>query len=84
MGIISWLILGGISGWVASIIAGKNDSMGAVQNIIVGIAGAFIGGFIMNFFGGDGVTGFNIKSLFVAILGSWVLLFIIGKIKGSK
>ncbi len=84
MGIISWLIFGALSGWIASMLAGKNDKMGGFANIVVGIIGAMIGGFIMNTIGSYGVTGFNIRSLFVAILGSWLLLFIISKIKGNK
>jgi len=52
--------------------------MGAIANIVVGIAGAFIGGYIMEFFGAEGVTGFNFYSLFVAILGAAVLLWVLG------
>ena len=52
--------------------------MGAIANIIVGIVGAFIGGFIMSFFGAQGVTGFNLPSLLVAIVGAVVLLFVVG------
>ena len=63
MGIISWLIIGALAGWLASMITGNNASMGALANIIVGIVGGLIGGFIMNFFGGTGITGFNIWSL---------------------
>ena len=78
MGIISWIIIGAIAGWLGSIITGNNAKMGAGKNIIVGIIGAFIGGFIMNFIGGVGITGFNIWSLFVAIIGSVILLLIVG------
>ena len=81
MGIIAWIILGALSGWIASIIMGKNDSMGAFANIIVGIVGASIGGFLMNFFGKTGVTGLNIYSIFVAVLGACVLLWIASKFK---
>ena len=57
MGILSWLVLGAFSGWIASIIMNKNESMGAVANIFTGIVGAFIGGAVFNFFGGYEVTG---------------------------
>lgn len=83
MGILSWLIMGGLSGWVASMIAGKNASMGLVANIIVGIIGAMVGGFVMNFFGKSGVTGFDLRSFGVAVLGSWILLFILSKVGGK-
>lgn len=78
MGIISWIIIGAIAGWLGSVITGYNAKMGAGKNIIVGIIGAFIGGFIMNFIGGVGITGFNIWSLFVSIIGSVILLLIVG------
>lgn len=74
MGILSWIILGGIAGWIASMIMDTNASMGAIANIIVGILGAVIGGFIMNFFNKAGVNDFNLYSLLVALLGSVVLL----------
>jgi len=81
MGFLAWLILGALAGWIASIIMGKNSEMGALANIIVGIVGAFIGGFVFNFFGGVGTTGFNLWSIIVAVIGSCILLFIVNKIK---
>lgn len=82
MGIIAWLIVGGLAGWIASMIMGKNEQMGLVANIIVGIIGAFIGGFVMNTLGGNGdMTGINIASIFVAVLGSVILLGILKLIK---
>lgn len=84
MGIISWIVLGGLAGWVASIIMKKNSSMGLFANIIVGVIGAFIGGFIMNYFGGWDISGFNITSFLVALLGSIVLLAVINLVKRGK
>jgi uncharacterized membrane protein YeaQ/YmgE (transglycosylase-associated protein family) len=81
MNFIVWIIFGALAGWIASIIMGKNAQMGAFANIFVGIVGAFIGGFIMNRFGAQGVTGFNLPSLLVAILGAVVLLFIVSLIR---
>ena len=75
---IVWIIFGALAGWIASIITRKNKKMGAIANIVVGIVGAFIGGYIMEFFGAEGVTGFNFYSLLVAILGAVVLLWIVG------
>lgn len=74
MGIFSWIILGALAGWLASKTMNTNKSMGAIANIVVGIVGALIGGFIMNFFNKAGVDGFNIYSLLVAFLGSIILL----------
>ncbi|HSW81589.1 MAG TPA: GlsB/YeaQ/YmgE family stress response membrane protein [Candidatus Saccharimonas sp.] len=77
MGIIGWIVLGGLAGWIASIIMGKNASMGIFANIIVGIIGALIGGFLFNLIGGADITGFNLWSLFVAVVGSVILLGIV-------
>ena len=79
--IILWIVLGALAGWIASIIMKRDAQMGAIANIIVGVIGAFIGGFLMNLFGAVGVTGFNIYSLFVAILGAVVLLFVLGAVR---
>ena len=84
MNIFVWIIFGAIAGWIASIITGRNKQMGAIANIVVGIIGAFLGGYIMDFFGVQGVTGFNFTSLLVAIVGAVVLLFIVGLFFGRR
>ncbi len=81
MGICGWIVLGGLAGWAASIIAGTNARMGLLANIIVGVVGAMIGGWIFNFFGGYGVTGFNVYSFAVAVVGATVLLYIVKLIR---
>ena len=73
--IILWLVLGGLAGWIASMLMGRNAHMGMIGNIVVGILGAFIGGFLMNLLGAAGTTGFNLWSLFVAVIGAVVLLY---------
>ena len=79
MGIIAWIIFGGLAGWVASMIAGKNERQGCLLNIIVGIVGAFIGGLLMQFITGHGFGfGFNLPSFIVAVLGAVILLAITG------
>jgi uncharacterized membrane protein YeaQ/YmgE (transglycosylase-associated protein family) len=78
MNIILWIIFGGVAGWLASMVMKRDAQMGALANIVVGIIGAMIGGFIMNSLGAQGTTGFNIYSLLVAVLGSVVLLAIVG------
>ena len=84
--IIIWIILGALAGWIASMIMGNNASQGAVGNIIVGILGAFVGGFIMNLLGGaDADLGsFNLYSLLVAIGGAVVVLFVKLKLFGRS
>jgi len=79
MNIIILIIFGAIVGWVASMIVGTNE--GLILDIIVGIVGAVLGGWIMGFFDKGGVTGFNVYSFLVALLGSVVLLVILKAIK---
>lgn len=79
--IILWIIFGALAGWIASIITGKNKKMGGLANVVVGIVGAFLGGAIMNFLGYQGFTGFNLWSLFVAIGGAVVLIWLVGLIR---
>ena len=74
MGIITWIVLGGLAGWVASMIQGADEHMGVFANIFVGIVGAVIGGFVFSLFGGEGVTGFNIYSFVVALVGAVIVL----------
>jgi len=74
MGILLWIIFGALAGWIASMIMNTDAEQGAVMNIAVGVVGALIGGFLFNTFGQTGVTGFNLYSLFVAIMGAIVLL----------
>ena len=78
MGLVAWIILGGLAGWVASLITGRNRKMGCLSNMVAGILGAFVGGLLSNWLGGFGVTGLNLRSLVVATLGAVVLLLITG------
>jgi len=77
MGIILWIVFGALAGWIASIIMKTDAEQGAFMNIMVGIVGALVGGFLMNSLGQTGVTGFNVYSLLVAVIGAIVLLGIV-------
>lgn len=77
MGIILWIIFGGIVGWVASLIMKTDEQQGIVLNVITGVVGAIIGGWIMSFFGHSGVGSFNLYSFLVALLGAVVLISIV-------
>jgi uncharacterized membrane protein YeaQ/YmgE (transglycosylase-associated protein family) len=82
MGILAWIILGGIAGWLASLIMRTDASQGVFLNIVVGVVGAFIGGLAFSLLGGEGVTGFNLYSLLVALVGSVLLLWIVKAVRG--
>jgi uncharacterized membrane protein YeaQ/YmgE (transglycosylase-associated protein family) len=75
MGIIIWIVFGAIVGWVASMVMGSKG--GLLRDIIVGIVGAVLGGFIMGLFGYGDVSGFNLYSFFVALVGACVLIAIV-------
>jgi uncharacterized membrane protein YeaQ/YmgE (transglycosylase-associated protein family) len=81
MGILIWIVFGALVGWVASMLMGTDGQQGALLNIIVGIVGAVIGGFIMSQFGATGVSGFNLYSFVVALLGAMVLIWIVKLIR---
>jgi uncharacterized membrane protein YeaQ/YmgE (transglycosylase-associated protein family) len=81
MSFIAWLIVGGLLGWIASMLMGTNDRQGIFLNIIVGIVGAFLGGLILAPLFGTGTINqydFSIGSLLVSLLGAVILLFIVG------
>jgi len=78
MGILSWIIFGALAGGIAGMIADSKRS-GCLYNVVIGIVGAFIGGFLMQFVTGQNIDfGFNLSSFVVAVLGSIVLLLITG------
>ncbi|MBK7104186.1 MAG: GlsB/YeaQ/YmgE family stress response membrane protein [Ignavibacteriae bacterium] len=76
MGIISWIIVGGLAGWLSTKIVTPKNKKGCFGNIILGIVGAFVGGFLVSQLGGTGVTDLNIHGILVATLGAVVILWI--------
>ena len=81
MEILIWIVFGALVGWVASLVMGGGG--GLVWDIVVGIIGAVLGGFIMNLLGQGGVGGFNLYSFLVALLGACVLIFIVRAVRRS-
>jgi uncharacterized membrane protein YeaQ/YmgE (transglycosylase-associated protein family) len=75
MGIISWIVVGLIAGFISSKIVNKTGE-GLIRDIILGIIGAFVGGWIFTAMGAAGVTGVNIYSIFVAVIGAVVVLVV--------
>ncbi len=80
MGLISWIVVGAIAGLLAKWIMPGEGPGGFIVTIILGMAGASVGGFVMSILGGTGATGFNPWSVLVATLGAIVLLFVYGLI----
>lgn len=81
MGILSWIIMGLIVGVLAKIVMPGKDPGGIIITILLGIAGAFVGGFIASYLGFGTVTGFNVTSLLIAIGGALLLLILYRIIK---
>ncbi len=85
MSFISWIVIGALAGWIASLIVGTNRQQGCLVDIIVGIVGAFIGGFVFDLLdAGPRITGFNLPSLLVAVVGAVILLFIVKAIQKRR
>jgi uncharacterized membrane protein YeaQ/YmgE (transglycosylase-associated protein family) len=75
MSILAWIVLGLISGFIASKLVNKTGE-GLVMDIVLGVVGAFVGGFLFSMFGASGVSGLNLYSMLVAVVGAVVVLFI--------
>ena len=83
MSIIAWLVLGLLAGWIASMIMGRGG-YGVVGDIVVGIVGALIGGFVTGPLFGVDVTGFNVTSLIVAVVGAIILIALYRALVGTR
>ena len=84
MGIIAWIVVGLIAGVLAKLIMPGDDPGGFIVTILLGIVGAFVGGFVVNLFGGAGVSGFNLWSIIGATLGAIILLAIYRLVAGRR
>jgi uncharacterized membrane protein YeaQ/YmgE (transglycosylase-associated protein family) len=83
MSIIGWLVLGLIAGFIGSKIVNKTGE-GVIHDIVLGIVGAIVGGFLFSLIGEQGVTGFNLYSMFVAVIGAIVVLVIYRAVTGRR
>lgn len=84
MGILLWILFGALVGWIASLVMRTDESQGAIANVIVGIVGAIIGGFIAELIGWEGITGFNLGSFLLALAGAIVLIAIVRMITSTS
>ncbi|MGI3776703.1 MAG: GlsB/YeaQ/YmgE family stress response membrane protein [Janthinobacterium lividum] len=83
MSIIGWIVFGLIAGFVASRLVNRGGE-GLVLDIVLGVVGAVVGGWVFTFFGADGVTGFNLYSMIVAIIGAVIVLVVYHAIAGRR
>jgi uncharacterized membrane protein YeaQ/YmgE (transglycosylase-associated protein family) len=83
MSIIGWLVLGLIAGFIGSKIVNKTGE-GVILDIVLGIVGGVVGGFLFSLIGAQGVTGFNLYSMFVAVIGAIVVLVIYHAVTGRR
>ena len=81
MGVLSWIILGLIAGALAKLIMPGKDPGGIIVTTLIGIAGAFVGGFLGSFIGRGGVTDFSLSSILTAMVGAILLLFLYRQLK---
>lgn len=79
MSILIWIVFGALVGWVASMVMGTGG--GLVWDVVVGIIGAVLGGWLMNSLGKGGVSGFNLYSFLVALLGAVILIAIVRAVR---
>jgi uncharacterized membrane protein YeaQ/YmgE (transglycosylase-associated protein family) len=83
MSFIGWIVLGLIAGYVASSVVNQAGA-GLVMDIVLGVVGAVVGGFLFSLLGGVGITGFNLYSLFVAIIGAIIVLVVYHALAGHR
>jgi uncharacterized membrane protein YeaQ/YmgE (transglycosylase-associated protein family) len=75
-GIIAWIVIGALAGWIGSMIMGTNSKQGGLANVVIGMSGAVVGGWLSRFFFGDsGSTNGLVGSFLVALVGACVVIF---------
>lgn len=82
LGFIAWIIIGGLAGWIASKFMNTDAQMGCLANVVVGVIGGLLGGYLMTLAGFDAAGGGLIFSLITAVLGACLLLFILKLVMG--
>jgi uncharacterized membrane protein YeaQ/YmgE (transglycosylase-associated protein family) len=86
MGIISWLVVGAIAGWLAGFLVKGDESLGVIGHIVLGIVGALVGGFLAGILtgGNDYITGINITTIVVATIGAVIAVVAYNALRGRS
>ena len=85
LSLLSWIIVGALAGWIASMIMKTDAQMGALANIVAGIVGAIVGGWVVGLFGVQVTDGaFNVASILTAILGACIVIAIVKAMSGRQ
>jgi len=74
MSLIAWIVVGLVAGWIGSMIVNRGRGEGLLLDIVLGVVGAFVGGFVFHLVGHTGVNGINLYSIFVAVIGAVIVL----------
>jgi uncharacterized membrane protein YeaQ/YmgE (transglycosylase-associated protein family) len=84
MSILAWIVVGIVAGWLAKMVVPGEGPGGILGDLLIGIIGAVIGGWVFNYLGHPGVTGLNIGSIVVAFVGAIILLLIMRAVTGTR
>lgn len=84
MSVLAWIVVGIIAGWLAKMVVRGEGPGGILGDLLIGVIGAIIGGWVFNYFGHPGVTGLNIGSIVVAFVGGIILLLIMRAVTGTR
>lgn len=83
MSLIGWIVLGGLAGWVATMVTGTNHRYGVFANVLFGIVGALLGGFLASLLGAEGVNDFSIWSFILAVVGASLVIWLVNKMSST-
>lgn len=84
MNVVLWLAFGALAGWLASVVMGTDARMGAGSNILYGVLGSAVGGFLASLLGLGSVTGFNLPSLLIAAAGACLCLLVVNMLTHAR
>ena len=84
MSFLAWIVVGIIAGWLAKMVVRGEGPGGILGDLLIGVIGAIVGGWVFNYFGHPGVTGLNVPSIVVAFVGGIILLLIMRAVTGTR